>query len=312
VLRETRWGGKEDGDCFLVLPFNLPPPPGVGIVPEWTGRGFRLGDRVQRVLAYESAGAGWSDELTALHESMAGDHHYIDVASREHAASSLVAWQSAERPVLIDIGCSSGFMLELLRARFPTATVLGADCVREPLERLAARLPDVPLLQFNLLSCPLPDRCVDGVVLLNVLEHISDDYRALRQVRRILRPNGVAVIELPAGPGLYDVYDKVLLHVRRYSMRELTALLTRAGFQILERSHLGFLLYPAFALVKKRNQRFLDAAPAVQREILVRNIQWSGSNRFMHKLMRVESALRRWIYYPFGIRCLVTCRRDGD
>jgi SAM-dependent methyltransferase len=63
------------------------------------------------------------------------------------------------------------------------------------------------LLHFDLRHCPLPDGSFDGVILLNVLEHIKEDAAALRQIARILKPGGIAAIEVPAGRGLYDIYD---------------------------------------------------------------------------------------------------------
>jgi hypothetical protein len=124
-----------------------------------------------------------------------------------------------------------------------------------------------------------------------------------------LKPGGVVVIEVPAGPHLYDVYDKQLLHARRYRMHDLVALLQKAGFEILERSHLGFFLYPGFWVVKKRNQEFLRQDSAVQREIVRREIRRSRASRLMKGIMSLEARVRNWVYLPWGIRCLVTCRR---
>ena len=166
-------------------------------------------------------------------------------------------------------------------------------------------------LSFSLIlqSAPLPDECVDGIVLLNVLEHIERDEAALSHVARILKPGGVVVIEVPAGPGLYDVYDKLLYHHRRYRMKDLLDKISRSGLKPLERSHLGFLLYPPFWATKKRGQRYLDKPESIQKEVVTRNITTASSRPVMHKLMEFEAALRRSIYFPTGIRCLVTCQR---
>jgi 2-polyprenyl-3-methyl-5-hydroxy-6-metoxy-1,4-benzoquinol methylase len=152
----------------------------------------------------------------------------------------------SDAPVILEIGCSSGFMLMLARERLPNARWIGSDYVRGPLEKLAAEVPQLPLLHFDLRTCPLPDDSVDAVLLLNVLEHIDDDALAMHQVHRILRPGGVAVIEVPARPELYDVYDELLMHHRRYTGAGLRQLLLTAGFEISRFSHLGTLLYPLF------------------------------------------------------------------
>jgi SAM-dependent methyltransferase len=294
------------------LPLHIPAPPGHKEPPVWTGRGFALNQSVHRVLCYETGSSGWTDELTELHEGVDDEQHYMNAASREHAVSRLSKWLRNSEPVVIDIGCSSGYMVKCLRQSLPLVTVLAADYVRGPLEKLGAAIPDVPLLQFDLTKCPLPDKSVDGVILLNVLEHIKDDFAAVHQVQRILKEGGIAVVEVPAGPNLFDIYDEQLLHFRRYRMKELLEKLRRVGLEVLEHSHLGFFLYPAFWFVKKRNQRFMRESPEVKKRIVSSNMRQARTNLLVSATMQLENRLRDWISYPFGIRCLVTCRRVAE
>lgn len=289
------------------VPFELPPLTPGGCVPQWVGNGFRVGEQLARVLVYSSNSSGWTDDLTALHEDAAGPNHFIDRASRQHALEVLRKNVRQERPVILEVGCSSGFMLRLIREQFPNAAVMGSDVVQGPLDRLANSLPNVPLFHFDLVNCPLPDNSIDAVVLLNVLEHIEDDTAAVKQVYRILRPGGIAVIEVPAGPGLYDAYDKALMHYRRYRLSALRGIVKKANFEVVEQSHLGFFLYPAFWLVKQRNKRFLSQEPAAHRQVVQQNIHTTAGRRLPGFFMRVELILGRWISYPFGIRCLLSC-----
>lgn len=291
------------------LPLVLPPPPGYDRAPIWTGRGFQVGPEIHAVLKYHVGVSGWTDELTSFHEETGGEHHYINLASLEHAVGCLETWVVSPSPVIIDIGCSSGFLLKWIRRRLPRALIVGSDFVPSALSRLAADLPEVPLIQFDLLKCPLPEQSVDAAVLLNVLEHIEDDASALRQVFRILKPGGIVVLEVPAGPHLYDIYDKQLMHHRRYTMKGLLTLAEEAGFEILDRSHLGFFVYPAFWAVKKWNQRRLAKTDAEQRSIVAGNIRRYANNPLMNAVMRFEASMRKFLYYPRGIRCLLVGRR---
>jgi SAM-dependent methyltransferase len=293
----------------MPLPIALPAPPGHNESPVWTGTGFSIGGVQRRVISYQLGASGWTDELTQLHEDVDDESHYINIASREHAVSRLERWVRSRSPVIIDIGCSSGYTIKLLRTRMPHATVIGADYVPGALEKLGSAQPDLPLLHFDLVHCPLPNDSFDAVVLLNVLEHVEDDEGAVRHVARILKPGGIAAMEVPAGPGLYDVYDKQLMHFRRYRMADLKEKIRAVGLQIVEQSHLGFLLYPAFWAVKKRNRRHLHSDPAVQRRVVARNMRQARHNPVMNALMSVEARLRDFVYLPFGIRCLVTCRK---
>jgi ubiquinone/menaquinone biosynthesis C-methylase UbiE len=277
----------------------------------WTGGGFRVDGGNLALLSYTVGASGWTDELTTFHEDNAGSDHFIDRASRQHTLRQVKRYATGQAPTILEIGCSSGYCLEALRKELPHAQLIGADYVRGPLEQLAQRLPNVPLLQFDLVHCPLPDNSIDVVVMLNVLEHIQDDGEAVRQVARILKPGGAVVIEVPAGPHLYDVYDKVLMHYRRYELAGLVRLLKGADLSVVHASNLGALLYPGFWYVKKKNQRYLDAPENMQKEIVARAIRKSARNRLFEAVMWVESCLRSWAPLPFGIRCLVTCRKAG-
>lgn len=288
----------------------FPSLPGSNEIPEWTGHGFQVGDRILPILSYESSTSGWTDELTTFHENTAGDSHFIDLASRRQAVSQIAQYNSIETPVILDIGCSSGFLLADLKAVFPRAFIMGADVVQGPLLNLANNIPDVPLLHFDLARCPLPDNFLDVAVLLNVLEHIEDDSLAVRQLYRILKPGGTAVIEVPAGPELYDIYDELLMHYRRYKLADLRQVFLKSKFRILRQSHLGFLLYPGFFLVKqlrrkKRSDISEDEIPA----LISQSINQTGDNLFFHLLMNFELTLGKAISYPFGIRCLLTVQK---
>jgi SAM-dependent methyltransferase len=291
--------------------FPWPTPPGVAGPPAWDGRGFVVAGRPVPVLDFRPDVTGWTDSLTDLHEQLDGDgRHFIDRASRSRAVAELRRHAPGPAPTLLEVGCSSGHLLGDLVAAFPGSRVIGADAVPGPLARLAGTLP-VPLLCFDLVRCPLPDACVDAVVLLNVLEHIADDAAALAQVRRVLRPGGVAVLEVPAGPGLYDVYDKFLRHHRRYRLAGLLGLVRGAGLTVLRASHLGCLLYPAFWWAKRRNRRWLDRPQEEQAAVVRRAITGTRDSRLGTALMAAELGLGRWLRYPFGVRCVVTAQREG-
>lgn len=290
------------------LPFSLPAPAGCSEIPKWDGQHFVFGDQCTPVLEYSENFAGWSDDLTALHEEAAGDNHPVDLASRKDAISQVRRsfLKPASSSVIMEIGCSSGFLIKDLIKYFPDATVVGADVVKEPLNRLARDLPGIPLIRFDLLKCPLPDQSVDVLVMLNVLEHIEDDASALKNALKLLKPGGSLVIEVPAGPYLYDGYDAELHHFRRYSATELKRKLSGAGFIITRQSHLGFILYPAFVTVKLLNKWFRSK----KNTTVVRDQATSTSDSILVRwAMRLESNYLANIHLPFGIRALAVARR---
>jgi 2-polyprenyl-3-methyl-5-hydroxy-6-metoxy-1,4-benzoquinol methylase len=61
----------------------------------------------------------------------------------------------------------------------------------------------------------------DTVFLLNVLEHIKDDYKAVHNCKYLLKNGGALIILVPAYSWLYARLDKTLSHYRRYNLQNL-------------------------------------------------------------------------------------------
>ena len=142
-----------------------------------------------------------------------------------------------DAPQLVDIGCGTGANLPMLReAVGPKGAVFGLDF--SPLALQWARTEggieggQIHLSQGDALSLPLRDNCADIVTMLDVLEHLSDDGAALREVQRILKPGGALILSVPAYQHLWSAHDEALHHFRRYEKAGLNRVLKRAGFAV--------------------------------------------------------------------------------
>jgi SAM-dependent methyltransferase len=286
-----------------------------GEQPVWDGEKFLVGGRSLRMLSYSTNPAGWDDDLTDLHEIEAGNGtHPIDVASRASAIKSIRDAGFTGQGSILEIGCSSGFLLHELKEAFPTAEIVGADIVVTPLERLGSALRAVPLIQMDLLCCPLDEGQFDVVVALNVLEHIEDDRLALRQMARLLKPGGTLILEVPQGPGLYDYYDAFLRHSRRYTKKELLDKIRDVGLTVHCSGAVGFVVFPSFYLVKKLNRLRYgvrgERTPNLE-QMVRRQIKRTSTNRFLDFVFALESKLTALCRIAPGIRCTVTARKPG-
>ena len=74
------------------------------------------------------------------------------------------------------------------------------------------------------------EKAFDTVICLNVLEHVQNDLQGLKNIFTALEPGGTAVVLVPQGQHLYCSLDKVLGHVKRYSRKDIVALMQQAGF----------------------------------------------------------------------------------
>lgn len=253
----------------------------------------------------------WSTELEELHEESSRDH-FIDVWTRRAIITRIGSVPPA--PTLVDVGCSSGYLLEDLRGAFPAANLIGVDLVAAGLRKAHACVPEATLLQADVCALPLDDESVDAVVSANLLEHVPDDRRALAEVHRILRPGARAVIVVPSGPANYDYYDRFLGHERRYARGELAAKAQSAGLAVLEDLHLGAPLYPAFWAVKQRNRRRYEHLCGSALEAKVREDIKRTSNSAFGRLTCAleERLLALGIRLPFGIRGLTVLARPRE
>jgi SAM-dependent methyltransferase len=284
----------------------LAAPPGTDEVPDFRA-GWLIGDSPpEPYLSYAATdvSVNWSDELEQLHEESSRDH-FMDVWTRRAMLERLGAPGPAA--AVLDLGCSTGHLLQDLRRLRPHATLWGLDLVGAGLRKAHRRVPDARLLRADACELPLADDSVDAICSANLLEHVPDDRRALHEIARVLRPGGRAVIVVPAGPSTYDYYDRFLGHERRYGRHELSAKAREAGLETLEDCYLGSIIYPAFWLVKQRNRRrhghltgeALEARVAAD----IAGTRDSAAGQLACTLER--ALLDRAIRLPFGIRNLV-------
>jgi SAM-dependent methyltransferase len=253
----------------------------------------------------------WSEDLEELHEESSRTH-FIDVWTRRAILARIGGLP--DEPTVIDLGCSSGYLLEDLRRVIPDARLIGVDLVAAGLRKAHQNVPDAELLHADVCALPLEDGSVDAAVSANLLEHVPDDERALAEIFRILRPGARAAIVVPVGPGNYDYYDRFLGHERRYARGELARKADAAGFEVLEDIHLGALLYPAFWAVKQRNRRVHGGLQGQSLDAKVREdigrTQDAALGRVACRLE--ERLLARRIRLPFGIRGLTLIARPRE
>jgi SAM-dependent methyltransferase len=97
-------------------------------------------------------------------------------------------------------------------------------------------VPNVVLADFSR-DIPFPDEYFGAVVISDVLEHVIDDLAALRNCRRVLRGDGVLVLNLPYGD---DIGDH---HVRVYTRATIRRLLAAVGFSVVNEVERGPLAH---------------------------------------------------------------------
>jgi 2-polyprenyl-3-methyl-5-hydroxy-6-metoxy-1,4-benzoquinol methylase len=86
----------------------------------------------------------------------------------------------------------------------------------------------------------------DNITFIDVLEHIKNDKDALTQYVEHLDNSGRLIIVVPAHPLLYGRRDRLIGHYRRYSKKQLSALVSECGLRLINIRHwnaVGYLPY---------------------------------------------------------------------
>ncbi|MEV0844309.1 methyltransferase domain-containing protein [Streptomyces sp. NPDC049954] len=171
---------------------------------------------------FGSRAAGWDDR-------------FADDLPRYTAATHELALRPGD--AVLDAGCGTGRALPPLRERVgPAGTVLGADLTPEMLGEARRRGRDraALLLLADVSRLPLSDGALDAVFAAGLIAHLPEPVAGLRELARVVRPDGRLVLFHPLGraalaarqgrrPGPGD------LRARPH----LTALLSAAGWHLL-------------------------------------------------------------------------------
>jgi len=254
----------------------------------------------KKILEYNDNFEGWTEEHTSLHEDISHGNHPIDIFSRLNLIKNIQ--NNIKQKTILEIGCSSGYLINDLKAKFKYINYVGADVLKLSLLKLSEKWKEIPFLKFDITKNPLKNIKFDNIIMLNVLEHIKDDFLAIKNTFKLLNKNGTIYIEVPAHQFLYDNYDKQLFHFRRYSIEDLEKKLVKAGYKIIKKQHLGFFCFVPFAITKIFNKLFFKNKSSVKNKIKVSN------NLLVKFLFYLEEKLS-YFYYPFGIRCFVIAKK---
>ena len=238
---------------------------------------FREMDRVQRVFWYDRA--------------------------RRHIVMSLIDryLMSAGRPKFLDLGCGTGIILADLER---LGDVVGIDSSSEAIS-YASKCTKARLIKGNLPEdlFDLGER-FDCVLMLDILEHLEDDEGAVSAASRIILPNGILIITVPAYQWLYAPRDSYRQHLRRYSRSSLLALLNKSGMKIELLSYYNMLLFPP-AICERLLSKLcrVEPSPDIWMPPVV-------INEMLERVFASEGLLLPHVSLPFGLS-LVSVLRAG-
>ncbi|MDP6379921.1 MAG: class I SAM-dependent methyltransferase, partial [Phycisphaerae bacterium] len=115
----------------------------------------------------------------------------------------------------------------------------GVDISEHAIEVARGRLGNSDVRVHDILEAfPFPDAFFDVALVADVLEHVADPARAIRNISRTLRPGGLLYIASPNNnlvrQLVYKIPDHLEHHVSLMHIEEMAAWLRRLGYEIVE------------------------------------------------------------------------------
>jgi 2-polyprenyl-3-methyl-5-hydroxy-6-metoxy-1,4-benzoquinol methylase len=139
------------------------------------------------------------------------------------------------RPRVLDVGCGFGMVIHYMNKLGLAAEGLeqSTDAVEFAQKQLGLKVH-----AGSIFSHDLPENDYDIVFSTAVMEHFTDPLLALKQMRRLLQPNGILFVNTPDLKGMVlregiDRYFK-FVHTFYYTNITLSSLLQLAGFEIIK------------------------------------------------------------------------------
>jgi SAM-dependent methyltransferase len=201
------------------------------------------------------------------------DRHWTDLSNanllnpaqqyRHHLVLRALNLDATQQARVLDIGSGVGEFLRILHGAHPTYPMLGIEVSSRGIEIARRRVPQALFVQRDLIAGTekpgAHQAFATHAVCSEVLEHVSDPVRLLKNVRPYLADGCRVVITVPGGPrSRFDVH---IGHRRHFTPAELHQLLTDAGFEVEMSTGAGFPFFNLYrVLVFLRGKRLVDDA----------------------------------------------------
>jgi SAM-dependent methyltransferase len=267
-------------------------------------RSYPIVEGIPRLICGDIVGDGFDAHVFEFLFKME-QKHFWHIGRRELILDTIKGARLAPDSRILEIGCGNGSVLAFLKQN--GLNIAGGDIFLEGLRFCRQRAGAVPLFQINILALPFIND-FDMIGLFDILEHIDDDEKALREVNQALKPGGKILLTVPAHGFLWRQADEAAAHKRRYSRADIIAKLERNGFNIRKISFFISFFLPLFLVFKVANKLFKGG----NRQDIKSIIEFRTVpvvNEICLWLLRLENRMIKRFNLPFGASFLVLAEK---
>ena len=162
----------------------------------------------------------------------------------------------------------------------------------------------IPVIDTSITTLPFENNSFDLVCAFDVIEHVSNDNEAIKEMERVCKPKGLICITVPANRLLWSEHDIVNEHKRRYSKRALLTLIENSSTsKNIELKYFNSLLFLPILTVRMFSRLFTGNNKNPESDFT--HYKTSGPiNALLKYIFSIELTLLRYISFPFGVSLL--------
>lgn len=200
---------------------------------------------------------------------------------------------------ILDVGCGDGLLFDRLR---DFGEVEGVEPDPLTLSIGSPHRSRIYVCPFNEVFQPGKDYGL--ILMLDVLEHLSDAAAAVRKAESLLTPGGIFLAAAPAFQLLWTGHDVINHHVRRYRNKALRDLIEGSGLQICSERYWFQWLFPVKLIARTLENVFRTQPknPGIPPTLL---------NRSLYLFSRLEYAILGRLPVPFGSSIMVLAQKSA-
>ena len=205
---------------------------------------------------------------------------------------------------ILDVGCGDGLFFDDLMKVAPTWGIEPDGSL------LSDDNPYRDRITVGDFASPIgPSRRYDLIVLLDVLEHIEDDRKALETLNSRLEPGGHVILTVPALQFLWSIHDDVNRHYRRYTRRLLRERLQEQNFQVVR---IGYYFGWTVGLLLLRRLLSPGRSTALKEMEYRVPIPSPLVNGVLRAISGVDHSVAQHLPLPVGSSLFAVCRRPME
>lgn len=222
---------------------------------------------------------------------------------------------------LLDVGCSWDLFKYLTLNKESTQCIIAIDIDQSKVSEGSKYYSNTNFICSDIQIVPFKANAFDLITILDVLEHVDNDKKAIEELWRILKPGGILILSVPHA-GSFDFLDPDnLVYIRLYKILNRLGIINLKSYYLKPHKHysledIKLLFWDKFEIIKvHRGGLILNPSIFLVMKSIslffiyfkLRNIKWIDKirNTFLELLVKIKELEYRIDFKEKGYHCVI-------